>query len=115
MKNEYTFDPENGVVFGKHGRPFKKRTSGGYVTVHSHGKHIGQAHRMIWEHVHGAIPEGMEINHKNGVKWDNRISNLELVTPSENCLHAYRTGLVRADGVHNGRYKGKRRKAKEAA
>lgn len=32
-------------------------------------------------------------NHKNGIKFDNNIQNLEWVTQSENCKHAYRIGL----------------------
>lgn len=35
-----------------------------------------------------------EINHKNGIKNDNTINNLEWVTHSENMLHAYRTKLI---------------------
>lgn len=45
------------------------------------------AHRLMWEAFNGAIPEGMQINHINGDKTDNRLENLELCTPQENHLH----------------------------
>lgn len=51
-------------------------------------------HRAIWESLVGPIPDGMQINHKNGIKTDNRIENLEVVTGSENIQHAIETGLM---------------------
>jgi hypothetical protein len=46
------------------------------------------AHRLVWFHFCGEIPQGMEINHKNGIKTDNYPENLEVVTSSENKLHS---------------------------
>ena len=46
------------------------------------------AHRVVWAYFNGPIPPGMTINHKNGLKSDNRPINLELATYSENRIHA---------------------------
>jgi len=47
----------------------------------------------------------MQINHKDGNKANNHISNLEYVTPSENCKHAYRIGLADERGERNPNHK----------
>lgn len=47
-----------------------------------------QVHRLIWESFNGQITGNLQVNHINGVKSDNRLENLEVVTPSENRLHA---------------------------
>lgn len=47
-------------------------------------------HRLVLETFMGPMPSGKVVNHKNGVRHDNHLSNLEYVTPHENSLHAYR-------------------------
>lgn len=44
-------------------------------------------HRIIWEMHNGNVPEGMEIDHINGIRDDNRIENLRCVTKGENALN----------------------------
>ncbi|AEI91245.1 gp45 [Escherichia phage phiEB49] len=41
-------------------------------------------HRIIWEMHNGAIPDGMQIDHINGIRDDNRIENLRCVSASGN-------------------------------
>lgn len=55
----------------------------GYVYVGFKNAKI-MAHRIIWEMHNGKIPEGMEIDHINHTRDDNRIENLRVVTHSEN-------------------------------
>lgn len=52
-----------------------------------------QVHRAVYRAFVGEIPKGMMINHIDGNKENNSIENLELVTPSENCLHAVKNNL----------------------
>jgi hypothetical protein len=49
------------------------------------------AHRVIWIAAEGEIPPGIQINHINRRRWDNRRANLELVTFGNNIRHAYGT------------------------
>jgi len=42
-------------------------------------------HRRIWEDHFGPIPKGMKIDHINGIRDDNRIENLQMLTNKQNC------------------------------
>lgn len=46
------------------------------------------AHHIVWIYFNGQVPEGMEIDHRNRNKSDNSISNLRLVTKSQNAWNA---------------------------
>ena|SRR3990167_781409 len=65
------------------------------------------AHRVVWMLTNQAdIPAGMHINHRDGVPGNNRPSNLELVTPSGNTIHAMKVlGKMRREGTHNSQAK----------
>lgn len=41
-------------------------------------------HRLVYETFVGEIPQGMQVNHINEIKTDNRLENLNLMTPKEN-------------------------------
>ncbi|HRE87521.1 MAG TPA: HNH endonuclease [Myxococcota bacterium] len=56
-------------------------------------QYLVSAHRLVWTMTNGPIPDGMVVNHIDGVKANNAISNLEVVTAAENVRHAVRSGL----------------------
>ena len=50
-------------------------------------------HQLVAENFMGPCPDGLEINHIDGVKTNNHVDNLEYVSHRENLIHAIRTGL----------------------
>lgn len=57
-------------------------------------------HRLVTAAFLGPCPLNSEVNHKDGDKTNNRLSNLEYVTSSENRLHALRLGLQPSGEAH---------------
>lgn len=51
-------------------------------------------HRLVYEAFYGEIPKGMQVNHINEIKSDNRLENLNLMTPKENCNYGTRNKRV---------------------
>lgn len=73
------------------GKPVTSTDKDGYLVARIRGRHF-YAHRIIWEMHNGPIPQGMQIDHKDGVKANNRIANLRLSTPQQNIWNKARHG-----------------------
>lgn len=59
----------------------------GYYSVHlckNRKVKSFRVNRLVWITFNGLIPEGMEVNHINEVKSDNRLCNLNLMSRKEN-------------------------------
>jgi len=94
-------------------RQIAERMKKGYAIAHlcrEAKRRDRPVHRCVWEAHKGPIPKGLEINHINGVRNDNRIENLELVTKSGNALHKFNVLGYRSRG--RGVLGSKSRKAK---
>lgn len=50
------------------------------------------AQRWVWINHHGAIPEGLDVHHKDGNKDNNEIENLELLNRSEHLKRHWQEG-----------------------
>lgn len=57
---------------------------------HRVGSDRKMLHRVVWEEANGPIPEGLDIDHINGDTRDNRLSNLRVVTHSDNLKNCKR-------------------------
>lgn len=89
LKELLEFNPELGTLKWRHTGTGRKNTRlagslhGSYQRVKIDGHHYF-AHRVMWALAHGSIDDSLEIDHLNGVKSDNRLCNLRLVSRQAN-------------------------------
>ena len=95
------------IIRVRNGRPAgsarkdKDGNKTGYVVIVFEGKSY-YAHRLAWMLNFGAIPEGMQIDHVNGNRSDNRIENLRCVSVDDNMRNraAFRRRFPGRTGVN---------------
>lgn len=102
------YDPETGRLTWKKlrntlriGEEAKSLDVAGYVQVNISGTMV-KGHRLAWLLHYGAWPDG-DIDHINGVRNDNRISNLRSVSGKVNCQNqrvGSRPSVTGLIGVH---------------
>lgn len=98
LRRMLDYDPETGV-FTRHvsGRIAGTVRPDGYNQI-SVNKKLYLAHRLAWVYIYGAIPDGLDIDHKNRIKTENWIENLRCVTHSINLQNQRRPRLGNTSG-----------------
>lgn len=106
---DYMVD-ENGVVVSLKKGKWRVLKGGldadGYrvITLMQSGKRsCGKVHRLVMLAFVG--PSDLVVNHRNGIKTDNRLENLEYITQAQNIQHALDNGLMNNRGEKNGHSK----------
>jgi hypothetical protein len=89
LRQLLTYDEETGALHWRiarppmpAGAPAGTRDSKGYLMV-GIDRTLQRSHRVAWAMVHGRWPTH-EIDHRNGIKDDNRIANLREATHKQN-------------------------------
>ena len=90
--NEKYLVSDEGYVLSKSGKQLKPANNhGGYPIVNFYDNHKRKGiavHTLVARAFCSGYKPGLTVNHKNGIKTDNRAENLEWVTNIENTRHA---------------------------
>lgn len=78
-----------------------KRNGYRYVGIsHSNKKRTLRICRLMGK-TYLNLTNDMTINHKNGIKSDDRLENLEVITLRENIIHGFKTGIINRKGSNH--------------
>ena len=91
LNKKYSASVDGFVVNTNTKRILKGTSRNGYLRVEVKGVAYS-VHCLIWEAFNGSIPENCVIDHINGIRNDNRLENLRLVSQSENMKNSYNNG-----------------------
>ena len=99
----------DGRVYSNKSRKYLKpgmMTSGyRYVNLRINGKSVSHSiHRLVAQKFLDNPENKPQVNHKDGNKLNNHVSNLEWVTVSENSKHAYNNGLTPPPPTREGQF-----------
>lgn len=64
-------------------------------------KEFIRVHRLVAELFIGEIPNGYHIHHKNGIKTDNRVDNLEIISAKEHYIESVALGQTNTKGMND--------------
>ena len=87
--SNYAANKNGEVINVKTGRFIKMVNNNGYLRFTICNKKLEKQknysqHRFVYEVFRGPIPRFFEIDHRNSIRCDNRIKNLQLLTPTQN-------------------------------
>ena len=107
LRELFSYDPETGTFTrlvrtsanAPKGQTIVGAKSYKYLAI-AVDKKLYYAHRLAWLYVHGEFPaKGMDIDHINEDKHDNRIANLRIVSRAENMRNRRAANSGSASGV----------------
>ena len=115
LLKQYAYDPDTGIIKSilttgnkkrwKAGRIVGSKMKNGYLYITLNRRQI-LSHRAIWVMVYGVNPD-CDIDHINGDREDNRLTNLRLATRGQNNINSLKQRNNTSG--HKGAYYDKRR------